>query len=52
MGKYQRRLPGVDERVIRMVARGVSVREIIGYLQGIYGLDVSPDLTPPSPMPC
>ena len=44
MGTYQRRLPGFDERVIRMVARGMRVREIIGHLQEIYGLDVSPDL--------
>jgi transposase-like protein len=40
---YRRRLPGVDERVIRVVARGMRVREIIGHLQGMYGLAVSPD---------
>ena len=44
VAKYQRRLPGFDERVISMYARGMSVREITGHLQEIYGLEVSPDL--------
>ena len=44
VAKYQRRLPGFDERVISMYARGMSVREITGHLQDIYGLEVSPDL--------
>jgi transposase-like protein len=44
VGKYQRRLPGFDERVISMYARGMSVREITGHLEEIYGLEVSPDL--------
>ena len=44
VAKYQRRLPGFDERIISMSARGMSVREITGHLQEIYGLEVSPDL--------
>lgn len=44
VAKYQRRLPGFDERVVSMYARGMSVREITGHLQEIYGLEVSPDL--------
>ncbi|MEW6169546.1 MAG: IS256 family transposase [Pseudomonadota bacterium] len=44
VAKYQRRLPGFDERVISMYARGMSVREIQGHLQEIYGLEVSADL--------
>jgi putative transposase len=44
VAKYQRRLPGFDERVISMYARGMSVREITGHLQEIYGLEVSADL--------
>jgi transposase-like protein len=44
VAKYQRRLPGFDERVISMYARSMSVREITGHLQEIYGLEVSPDL--------
>jgi putative transposase len=42
--KYQRRLSGFDDNVISMYARGMSVREIQGHLQELYGLDVSPDL--------
>ena len=44
VAKYQRRLPGFDERVISMYARGMSVREIRDHLMEIYGLEVSPDL--------
>ncbi|MGF6408591.1 Transposase, Mutator family [Paraburkholderia tuberum] len=44
IGKYQRRLPGFDDHVISMYARGMSVREIQGHLLELYGLQVSPDL--------
>lgn len=44
VGKYQRRLPGFDDHVISMYARGMSVREIRGHLLELYGLEVSPDL--------
>jgi len=44
VAKYQRRLPGFDDHVISMYARGMSVREIRGHLQELYGLEVSPDL--------
>jgi len=44
VAKHQRRLPGFDDHVISMYARGMSVREIQGYLQELYGLQVSPDL--------
>ncbi len=44
IAKYQRRFPGFDEKIISMYACGMSVREIRGHLQKIYGLDVSPDL--------
>jgi putative transposase len=44
VAKYQRRLSGFDDNVISMYARGMSVREIQGHLQELYGLDVSPDL--------
>lgn len=44
IGKYQRRFPGFDDKVISMYARGMSTREIQGHLQEIYGLEVSPDL--------
>jgi transposase-like protein len=32
VGEYQRRLPGFDNHVISMYARGMSVREIEGHL--------------------
>ena len=44
VAKYQRRLPGFDDRVIGMYARGMTVREIQGHLLEIYGLEVSPQL--------
>jgi putative transposase len=44
VAKYQRRLPGFDQRVIGMYARGMTVREIQGHLLEIYGLEVSPQL--------
>jgi putative transposase len=44
IAKYQRRFPDFDEKVISMYARGMSVREIRGHLEELYGIDVSPDL--------
>jgi len=44
IAKYQRRLPGFDEKIISMYARGTSAREITGHLRELYGIDVSPDL--------
>ena len=44
VGKHQRRLPGFDDHVISMYARGMSVREIQGHLLEIYGHEVSPTL--------
>ena len=44
VAKYQRRLPGFDDHVISMYARGMSVREIRSHLLELYGLEVSPDL--------
>ena len=42
--KYQRRFPDFDEKIISMYARGMTVREIRGHLQELYGIEVSPDL--------
>jgi len=42
--KRQTRLPGFDEKVISMYARGMTVREIKGHLEELYGIGVSPDL--------
>jgi len=44
IGKYQRRFPGFDEKIVSMYARGMSVREIAGHVRELYGVDVSPDL--------
>ncbi|MGO9501339.1 MAG: transposase, partial [Streptosporangiaceae bacterium] len=42
--KRQTRWVGFDEKVISLYARGLTVREIQGHLQEIYGTEVSPDL--------
>ena len=44
IGKYQRRLPGFDDKVISLYARGMSTRQIQGHLEELYGAEVSPDL--------
>ena len=44
IGKYQRRLPGFDDKVISLYARGMSTREIQGHLEELYGVEVSPQL--------
>lgn len=44
IAKYQRRFPDFDEKIVSMYARGMTVREIRGHLEELYGIDVSPDL--------
>jgi putative transposase len=44
IAKYQRRFPDFDDKIISMYARGLSVREIRGHLEEMYGIEVSPDL--------
>ncbi len=44
IAKYQRRFPEFDDKIISMYARGMTVREIRGHLEDLYGIDVSPDL--------
>src|SRR3954470_15488653 len=44
IAKYRRRLPGFDDKIVSMYARGMTVREIRGHLADLYGIDVSPDL--------
>ena len=43
IAKGERRFTGFDDKIIAMYARGMSVREIQGYLEEIYGVEVSPD---------
>lgn len=47
--KGQRRLPGFDEKVIALYARGMTTREIQSHLHELYGVEVSPSLIPTSP---
>jgi transposase-like protein len=42
--KHQRRLPGFDEKVISLYARGLTVREMQGHLTELYGVEISPTL--------
>jgi len=42
--KHQRRLPGFDDKVVALYARGLTTREITGHLKELYGVDVSPSL--------
>ena len=44
VAKGQRRLPGFDEKVIALYARGMTTREIQGHLKELYQVDVSPTL--------
>ena len=39
----QRRFEGFDQRIIALYARGMTVREIQGFLLEQYGVEVSPD---------
>lgn len=43
VGKHERRFTGFDQKIIAMYARGMTVREIQGYLAEMYGTEVSPD---------
>lgn len=42
--KHQRRLPGFDEKVIALYARGLTMRELQAHLAELYGVHVSPEL--------
>jgi transposase-like protein len=42
--KGRRRLPGFDDKVIALYARGMTTRDIQSGLKEIYGVDVSPSL--------
>ena len=42
--KYARRLPGFDDKVISMYARGMTTREIRAHIAELYGLTVSAEL--------
>jgi putative transposase len=44
IAKYRRRLPGFDQKVIALYARGMSTREIQSHLRELYGVEISPEL--------
>jgi transposase-like protein len=41
--KHERRFTGFDDKIVAMYARGMTVREIQGFLAESYGTQVSPD---------
>jgi putative transposase len=43
IGKHERRFTGFDQKIIAMYARGMTMREIQGYLAEMYGTEVSPE---------
>lgn len=44
VAKHQTRWTGFDDKIISLYARGLSVREIGGHLEEMYGTEVSPSL--------
>jgi putative transposase len=42
--KHVRRFTGFDDKIVALYARGLTVREIEGFLLETYGTEVSPDL--------
>jgi transposase-like protein len=41
--KHERRFTGFDDKIVSMYARGMTVREIQGYLSQMYATEVSPE---------
>jgi transposase-like protein len=44
IGKHQRRLPGFDEKILALYAKGMTTRDIQDIVQELYGVEVSPTL--------
>jgi len=42
--KHERRFSGFDDKIVALYARGMTVREIQGFLAEMYAVEVSPDL--------
>jgi putative transposase len=42
--KHSRRIRGLDDKILALYARGLSVRDIQAHLQELYGTEVSPEL--------
>lgn len=43
IGKHERRFTGFDDKIIALYARGMTVREIQGFLSEMYGTEVTPE---------
>ena len=44
IGKHERRVGAFDDKILALYARGMTVREIQGHLQEMYGVEVAPTL--------
>ena len=44
IGKYQRRVPGFDEKILALYAKGMTTRDIQEIVQELYGVEVSATL--------
>lgn len=44
VGKHQRRLPGFDEKILALYAKGMTTRDIQDIVRQLYGVEVSPQL--------
>jgi len=44
IGKHERRFTGFDDKIIALYARGMTVREIQGFMAEMYAIEVSADL--------
>lgn len=44
IGKHQRRLPGFDEKIVALYAKGMTTRDIQEIVKDLYGLEISPTL--------
>jgi transposase-like protein len=44
VAKHERRFTGFDDKILALYARGMTVREIQGFLAEMYAVEVSPDL--------
>src|SRR3954447_6007812 len=42
--KHERRFTGFDDKIVAMYARGMTMREVQGFLLETYGVEVSPEL--------
>ena len=44
IAKHQRRIPGFDDKIMSLYAKGMTTRDIQDILRDLYGVDVSPTL--------